>query len=147
MSDTKRQKIEFSAIDKDNLTDRYLELLKEKYIADQNDDVIEVLFKKDGSFSGHLWKAGCFYSNSDLFRNGDFEICEEDEERLCDFLTELEEENREGILEEIWSETLDKTFSEIEDNDKNRQVAADYFESGKDISNHECLKEYILENQ
>ena len=147
MSDTKRQKIEFSAIDKDNLTDRYLELLKEKYIADQNDDVIEVLFKKDGSFSGHLWKAGCFYSNSDLFRNGDFEICEEEEERLCDFLTELEEENREGILEEIWSETLDKTFSEIEGNDKNRQVAADYFESGKDISNHECLKEYILENQ
>jgi len=33
---------------------------------------IEILFDAKGKFTGHLWSHNCFYTESDLERNGDY---------------------------------------------------------------------------
>jgi len=66
--------IKWADVDQKAFENDYAELQKELHSGEK----IEVLFKKNGEFSGHLWDWNCVYTESDLERNGDYRLSDED---------------------------------------------------------------------
>ena len=66
--------IQWKNVKQDDFYKEYADLQKKQDIGEK----IEILFNKDGEFSGHLWACNCFYTDSDLEKNGDYRLSDED---------------------------------------------------------------------
>ena len=73
--------IHLNKINKSEFKKAYLKLSKER----EQDEKTEVLFNSEGKFTGHNWKSNCFYTESDLIRNGDYKPDQSIIEFVLDF--------------------------------------------------------------
>lgn len=53
--------------------------IKELQATKEPGQKVEWLWNEKGEFTGHVWGFNCSYSESDLERNGDYKLSEDDE--------------------------------------------------------------------
>jgi len=91
--------IECSEIDNESFKNGYKKCFREICEMDdwgQSSHKIKILFKADGSFSGHVWENNCGYSTSDLEKNGDYKL-----DYMSPWLEETLDEWRDEVREEL----------------------------------------------
>jgi len=134
-----RNKIALNDIDMVSLEEGFLECF-ERTLRDNSLNII-YLFKKTGAWSGHVFRGGLGYSNSDLVVNGDFEIEDDDRSRLEAVVEELREREHSNLIDKIWSETISAAEVEL-GSEISQRVLREYFEGGRDMCSVSDLVEY-----
>lgn len=70
--------IELKEINMDSFEAGYKEAFRNK----KHNEKIEILFNKEGEWTGHAWGSNCSYLESDLEQNGDYRLSDDAEESL-----------------------------------------------------------------